>query len=156
MTVTRRYRFWRILKIMYPRTLSASLKVPRTSRKLCHRTPFTNAFDNETPSDVKALAPNRWKWNKQAERVGMKDEYEFIYAFASRLLQRNETLSVRHGLKLIRQVINALDDTNRASPHRIVSYLHFTCFRGTRQTVCRLHVKNPKPGCPGCRFVDLP
>ncbi|HKF51191.1 MAG TPA: hypothetical protein VKB26_02675 [Candidatus Acidoferrales bacterium] len=43
-------------------------------------------FENDTPSDIKALVPNRWRWDKEAERVGMRDEYDFIYGYASRLL----------------------------------------------------------------------
>jgi hypothetical protein len=44
------------------------------------------AFERDTPSEINSLLPSRWKWKAQAERVDMKDEYEFIYAYASRLL----------------------------------------------------------------------
>ena len=43
-------------------------------------------FENDTPSEIKALVSNRWRWDKQAESVGMRDEYDFIYGYASRLL----------------------------------------------------------------------
>jgi hypothetical protein len=60
--------------------------LPEYSKAIADLELKLKAFDTDTPSEIKALAPNRWKWNKQAERVGMKDEYDFIYAYASRLL----------------------------------------------------------------------
>lgn len=43
-------------------------------------------FERDTPPDIRSLVPKRWNWKDQAERVDMKDEYDFIYAYASRLL----------------------------------------------------------------------
>ena len=43
-------------------------------------------FERNTPSDIRSLIPKRWNWKDQAKLVDMKDEYDFIYAFASRLL----------------------------------------------------------------------
>lgn len=60
--------------------------LPEYSNAIADLEQKLKTFDSDTPSEIKALAPNRWKWNKQAERVGMKDEYDFIYAYASRLL----------------------------------------------------------------------
>lgn len=43
-------------------------------------------FERGLPAEIKTLTSKRWKWNEQAERVGMKDEYDFIYLFASLLM----------------------------------------------------------------------
>lgn len=50
-------------------------------------------FENDTPSETKALVPNRWRWDRQAECVGMRDEYDFIYGYASRLPPCNASKS---------------------------------------------------------------
>jgi len=60
--------------------------LPERSKAISDLEQKLKTFDSHMPPDAKALAPNRWKWNQQAERVGMRDEYDFIYAFASRLL----------------------------------------------------------------------
>lgn len=38
------------------------------------------------PADVRALVPERWNWRALASKVGMVDEYDFIYTYTSRLL----------------------------------------------------------------------
>jgi hypothetical protein len=45
-----------------------------------------SAFDRNTASKISELTRERWEWKKQATRVGMLGEYEFIYSFTSRLL----------------------------------------------------------------------
>lgn len=44
------------------------------------------AFDSTVTQDVKDLIPNQWRWRQMAEKVGMADEYDFIYTFSSKLL----------------------------------------------------------------------
>jgi hypothetical protein len=36
--------------------------------------------------DIKDLIPRRWQWRAMAELVGLSDEYDYIYSFASKLL----------------------------------------------------------------------
>lgn len=43
-------------------------------------------FDGVANSQIKALTPRRWNWEQQADRVGMKDEYGFIYRYTSMLM----------------------------------------------------------------------
>ena len=42
------------------------------------------AFESEVPTEIRSLVP--YTWNKRASKVNMKAEYDFIYAYASRLL----------------------------------------------------------------------
>lgn len=60
--------------------------LPECSKAITDFEQKLSAFDRETPSDIKNLIPKPWKWNIQAELVDMKDEYDFIYRYASRLL----------------------------------------------------------------------
>jgi hypothetical protein len=60
--------------------------LPEYSKIIADLEQKLKAFDCGAPFAVKALAQSRWKWNKKAALVGMKDEYDFIYAYASRLL----------------------------------------------------------------------
>lgn len=43
-------------------------------------------FKNNVPKDIKSLLSIKWKWKDQATLVGMKEEFEFIYSYTSRLL----------------------------------------------------------------------
>jgi hypothetical protein len=60
--------------------------LPEYSKAIADLKQKLDAFERNTPSDVRCLVPKRWNWRDQAERVDMKDEYDFIYAYASRLL----------------------------------------------------------------------
>jgi hypothetical protein len=60
--------------------------LPKISKYVMNLEQKLSIFDRDTPSATKDLIPKRWRWNVQAERVGMTDEYDFIYAYASRLL----------------------------------------------------------------------
>lgn len=43
-------------------------------------------FDATVPQDVKDLIQRRWNWRQMAEIIGLTDEYDYIYSFASKLL----------------------------------------------------------------------
>jgi hypothetical protein len=43
-------------------------------------------FDEIWGASVKEVAAGKWNWKKQAELVGMLDDYDFIYSYTSRLL----------------------------------------------------------------------
>ena len=60
--------------------------LPEYSKAVADLEQKLKGFENDTPSEVKALVSTRWRWDKQAECVGMRDEYDFIYGYASRLL----------------------------------------------------------------------
>jgi hypothetical protein len=75
------------------------------------------AFESQLDQSVRAIIPKRWNWNQQAEQVGMKEEYEFIYLYTSLLMhatpvslttdQKNlELKEVRMFLKYIHVRIN--------------------------------------------------
>ena len=78
------------------------------------------AFESQLAGDVRALAEKRWNWKKQAEKVGMGEEYEFIHTYTSLLMhatpvsiitdQKNlELEEVRMFLKYVRvRIIDAI------------------------------------------------
>ncbi len=43
-------------------------------------------FESRVPRDVQNLTRGRWNWRRMAEQVGLVDEHDYIYSFASRLL----------------------------------------------------------------------
>ncbi|WIE09853.1 MULTISPECIES: hypothetical protein [Providencia] len=43
-------------------------------------------FESTITDDIKALIPKLWKWNLMAQKVGLNDEYNFIYSYTSKLL----------------------------------------------------------------------
>jgi hypothetical protein len=43
-------------------------------------------FDSVWGASIKEVASGKWNWRKQAELVGMIDDYDFIYSYTSRLL----------------------------------------------------------------------
>ncbi len=44
------------------------------------------AFDAQVPEVIRNMIPKYWKWRQMAEKVGLADEYDFIYTFACKLL----------------------------------------------------------------------
>jgi len=40
-------------------------------------------FEQDVPSEIKALTPKRWNWRDQAGIVKMDEEYDFLYLFTS-------------------------------------------------------------------------
>ncbi len=43
-------------------------------------------FDTTVQQDIKDLIPKRWQWRQMAGKVNLTDEYDYIYAFSSKLL----------------------------------------------------------------------
>lgn len=43
-------------------------------------------FKSLIPDEIKELTPNRWNWSQMAGKVGLSDEYSYIYTFSSKLL----------------------------------------------------------------------
>ncbi|NBM69184.1 hypothetical protein [Proteus sp. G2663] len=43
-------------------------------------------FESKITDDIKNLIPKPWKWNLMAQKVGLNDEYNFIYSYTSKLL----------------------------------------------------------------------
>src|SRR6202165_3580991 len=44
------------------------------------------AVNSHVSQEVKGLMPKRWNWQQMAQKVGLQDEYDFIYTFSSKLL----------------------------------------------------------------------
>ncbi len=42
-------------------------------------------FHRRVPTDINDLVKGRWQWRQMAERVGISDEHDYIYAHASKL-----------------------------------------------------------------------
>ncbi len=60
--------------------------VPQVDQALADIALERDWFDATIPQDVKDLIPRRWQWRHMAEMVGLTDEYDYIYSFASKLL----------------------------------------------------------------------
>jgi hypothetical protein len=60
--------------------------LPKISKSVMDLEQKLDTFDRDTPPDIRDLAQKKWRWKDQANLAGMKDEYDFIYAYASRLL----------------------------------------------------------------------
>lgn len=60
--------------------------LPKHSKAIADIEQELRDFEHGLPAEIKTLTSKRWKWNEQAEWVGMKNEYEFIYLFASLLM----------------------------------------------------------------------
>lgn len=43
-------------------------------------------FKVRVPENVKVLMSRKWQWSAMAEEAGLKDEYDYIYTYASKLL----------------------------------------------------------------------
>jgi hypothetical protein len=94
--------------------------VPRHTQAVDDIERELRAFEFQLPGDVRTLAKQRWNWKEQAEKVGMSEEYEFIYRYTSLLMhatpvsiitdQKNLELDeVRMFLKYVRvRIIDAV------------------------------------------------
>ena len=60
--------------------------VPEIDKSLAEIDSERAAFDSTVPQEVRDLIQNRWQWRQMAQRVGLVDEYDFIYTFSSKLL----------------------------------------------------------------------
>jgi hypothetical protein len=48
--------------------------------------PEKATFTSAVSQQIRDLIPNRWQWRQMAQKVGLVDEYDFIYTFSSKLL----------------------------------------------------------------------
>jgi hypothetical protein len=60
--------------------------IPQVEQALSDIADEGRKFDAIVPQDVKDLIPRRWQWRQMAEKVGLVDEYDYIYSFTSKLL----------------------------------------------------------------------
>jgi hypothetical protein len=60
--------------------------VPQVEQALAELALEKDSFDATVPQAVKDLVPRQWNWRRMAEIVGLVDEYDYIYSFASKLL----------------------------------------------------------------------
>jgi len=66
--------------------LIESKAVPQVEQALAGIALDRDRFDATVPQDVKALIPRRWQWREMTQKVGMTEEYDYIYSFSSKLL----------------------------------------------------------------------
>ncbi|MDE3137905.1 MAG: hypothetical protein KGL59_15095 [Acidobacteriota bacterium] len=95
--------------------------LPEYSRVIAAIKQKLDDFQLDTPPGAAELVTKQWNWKDMAKRVGMGDEYDFIYRYASRLLhatpaslttdQRNlQTNEIRMFLGYVRvRLLDALD-----------------------------------------------
>ena len=59
---------------------------PRIDKALAEIDTEKASFDAGVSKNVRDLIPKRWQWRQMAQKVGLVDEYDFIYTFSSKLL----------------------------------------------------------------------
>ena len=60
--------------------------VPNAQEGLNEATAAIVEFDKNALSAIGEIRPKKWKWSDMSTKVGMAEEYEFIYAYTSRML----------------------------------------------------------------------
>lgn len=60
--------------------------VPEIDKALAEIDAEKASFGAAVSKEVRDLIPNRWQWRQVAQKVGLVDEYDFIYTFSSKLL----------------------------------------------------------------------
>ena len=60
--------------------------IPRVEEALSNIARERKEFERMVPRYIKDLIPKRWQWRLMAQRVGLVDEYDYIYSFSSKLL----------------------------------------------------------------------
>lgn len=60
--------------------------IPGAQEQITACTAALATFDAGTDEQVQSLAKKKWVWKDAAARVGMLEEYEFIYGYTSKLL----------------------------------------------------------------------
>lgn len=60
--------------------------VPEFDKSLAEIDLEKKAFTSAVSQEVRDLIPGRWQWRQMAEKVGLEEEYAFIYTFSSKLL----------------------------------------------------------------------
>lgn len=66
--------------------LVESKAIPQVEQALSDIADERRKFDATVPQNVKDLIPRRFQWRQMAEKVGLIDEYDYIYSFTSKLL----------------------------------------------------------------------
>lgn len=66
--------------------LIESKAIPQVEHALADIAEEKRQFDVNVSQDIKDLIPRRWQWRQMAEKVGLIDEYDYIYSFTSKLL----------------------------------------------------------------------
>jgi len=59
--------------------------VPEIDKSLAEIDSEKAAFDSTVRQEVRDLIPDRWQWRQMAQKVGLVDEYDFVYTFSSKL-----------------------------------------------------------------------
>jgi hypothetical protein len=70
----------------YQAYLVQTKAIPQVDQALTQIDLERDRFNATVPQDVKDLIPPRWNWRQMAQLVGLTDEYDYIYSFASKLL----------------------------------------------------------------------
>jgi hypothetical protein len=60
--------------------------VPEIDKSLADIDAEKATFTSAVSQQIRDLIPNRWQWRQMAQKVGLVDEYDFIYTFSSKLL----------------------------------------------------------------------
>jgi hypothetical protein len=65
--------------------------IPQVGQALAEIALELDRFNATVPQDVNNMIPRRnnrpyWNWREMAQKVGLTDEYDYIYTFASKLL----------------------------------------------------------------------
>ena len=60
--------------------------VPNAQEGLNKATDAIADFDKNALSAIGEIRPKKWNWSEMSTKVGMAEEYEFIYAYTSRML----------------------------------------------------------------------
>lgn len=60
--------------------------VPNAQEGLNEATAAIAEFDKNALSAIGEIRPKKWNWSDMSTKVGMAEEYEFIYAYTSRML----------------------------------------------------------------------
>ncbi len=60
--------------------------IPEIDQSIEDITSEISAFNASVPQGIKDLIPRKWQWKQMAQKVSLVDEYDYIYAFSSKLL----------------------------------------------------------------------
>jgi hypothetical protein len=60
--------------------------IPQIDQSIAAIASEKTLFGDRVPKDVRDLIPGKWQWKQMAQKVSLTDEYNYIYAFSSKLL----------------------------------------------------------------------
>ncbi len=60
--------------------------IPQIDQSIAVLASEKTAFNERVPKTVRDLMPGKWRWKQMAQKVGLTNEYDYIYAFSSKLL----------------------------------------------------------------------